>query len=176
MSGVAKRYARALANLAADPAQLEGWGAELERLASLLGSPEARLVLESPELSHQARIEAVGKVVERLELSFPLRSFAVVLARHRRLAELSVIAAAYRELTDVRLGRARATLTFAREPAADDIARVIAGLAAIARRTIIPTVKIDAALLGGVIAELEGKTYDGSLATMIAEAERRLAE
>jgi len=176
MSGVARRYARALADLAADPAQLEGWGAELERLAALMGEHEARLVLESPELSHQARIEAVGRVVERLELSFPLRSFAVVLARHRRLAELAAIAAAYRELTDARLGRARATLTFAREPAPDEVARVVAGLAAIARRTIIPTVKIDAALLGGVIAELEGKTYDGSLATMIAEAERRLAE
>jgi len=176
MSGVAKRYARALSDLAADPAQLEGWDGELERLASLMGAPEARLVLESPELSHQARIEAVGKVVERLELSFPLRSFAVVLARHRRLGELSAIAAAYRVLTDARLGRARATLTFAREPASGEIDRVVAGLAAIARRTIIPTVKIEAALLGGVIAELEGKTYDGSLATMIAEAEHRLAE
>lgn len=176
MSGVAKRYARALAELAADGAGLEGWSAELERMAGVLAAPEALLALESPELSHQARIEAVGRIVERLALSFPVRSFAVVVARHCRLADLPAIVEAYRELTDERLGRARATLTFAREPGADEIARVVEGLGAIARRTIIPTVKIDAALLGGVIAELEGKTYDGSLATMIAEAERRLAE
>jgi F-type H+-transporting ATPase subunit delta len=176
MSGVAKRYARALADLASDAAALEGWGAELERIAGVLAAPEMRFALESPELAHQARIEAVGKVVERLEVSFPLRSFAVVLARHRRLAELPAVVEAYRAISDERLGRARATLTFARQPGADEIARVVDGLHAIARRTIVPTVKVDPALLGGVVVELEGKTYDGSLAAMIAEAERRLAE
>jgi F-type H+-transporting ATPase subunit delta len=174
VSGLAKRYARALAELAADGAQLEGWGAELERLAQLAAAPQARMLFESPELSHQARIEAVGRVAERLGLSFPLRSFAVVLARHRRLADLPAIMVAYRELTDQRLGRARATLIFALPPGSDEVARVVEGLAAIARRTIIPTIKVDGTLLGGVVAELEGKTYDGSLATMIAEAERRL--
>jgi F-type H+-transporting ATPase subunit delta len=176
MSGLATRYARALADLAADAAQLEGWGGEVERLAALAADPQARTLFEAPELSHQARIEAVGRIAERLGLSFPLRSFAVVLARHRRLGELRAIAVAYRELTDLRLGRARATLTFAFAPGDDQVARVVEGLAAIARRTIIPTVKVDGALLGGVVAELEGKTYDGSLATMIAEAERRLTE
>jgi F-type H+-transporting ATPase subunit delta len=176
MSGLAKRYARALAELAIDTAQLEGWGAELDRLAALAEAPEARVLFESPELSHQARIEAIGRIAGRLNLSFPLRSFAVVLARHRRLADLPAIAAAYGELTDVRLGQARATLIFALPPGDEEVARVVEGLAAIAHRTIIPTVKVDGALLGGVVAELEGKTYDGSLATMIAEAERRLAE
>ena len=51
----------------------------------------------------------------------------------------------------------------------------MAGLEAIAHKKIIPTVKIDEALLGGVIVELEGKTYDGSLANRLAEAQRRLA-
>ena len=83
---------------------------------------------------------------------------------------------AYRDLTDLRLRRARATLTFAIQPGDDEVARMVEGLAAIVRRTIIPTVKVDGALLGGAVAELEGKIYDGSLATMIAEAQRRLAE
>ncbi len=176
MSGIGKRYARALAALASDNTQLEGWGAELERLAALVAAPEVSVVLESPERSQQARIEAIGKIVERLALSFPVRSFAMVLTRHRRLTDLPAIVQAYRELTDERLGRVRATLTFAREPGPDEIARVVDGLHAIARRTIIPTVKVEPGLLGGVVAELEGKIYDGSLATMIAEAERRLAE
>jgi F-type H+-transporting ATPase subunit delta len=40
---------------------------------------------------------------------------------------------------------------------------------------IIPTVKVDPALLGGVMAELGGRIYDGSLATRLEEAKRRLA-
>jgi F0F1-type ATP synthase delta subunit len=52
---------------------------------------------------------------------------------------------------------------------------VVRGLEAMVRKTVIATVKLDQALLGGVVAELEGKIYDGSLATRLSEAERRLA-
>jgi F0F1-type ATP synthase delta subunit len=66
-------------------------------------------------------------------------------------------------------------LTFAREPKPEDIEAVVRGLEAMVRKTVIATVKLDQALLGGVVAELEGKIYDGSLATRLSEAERRLA-
>ncbi len=42
-------------------------------------------------------------------------------------------------------------------------------------KKIIATVKVDKALLGGVVAELGGKIYDGSLATRLAHAQQRLA-
>jgi len=83
-SKVAKRYARALLGLASDHAQLEAWGVELERLARIVDAPEIAVQLESPELSQVARLEALSKIAEKLELSFPLRSFAVVVARHGR--------------------------------------------------------------------------------------------
>jgi F0F1-type ATP synthase delta subunit len=44
----------------------------------------------------------------------------------------------------------------------------------VVRKTVIATVKVDQALLGGVVAELEGKIYDGSLATRLSEAQRRM--
>ena len=52
---------------------------------------------------------------------------------------------------------------------------MVEGLQAIARKRIIATVNVDTSLIGGVIAELEGKTYDGSLTARLSEAERRLA-
>jgi F-type H+-transporting ATPase subunit delta len=173
-SRVARRYARALLDLA-DKGNEEKWGVELDRLAAMVGSPELLERLASPELSEQSRQEAMAKIAERLNLSFPLRSFAVVVARHGRIRELDAIAEAYRELLDQAMGRERATLTFAIQPTDAEIARVVGGLETIAKLKIIPTVKIDAALLGGVMAELGGKIYDGSLATRLAEAKRRLA-
>ena len=87
-SRVAKRYARALLGLSDDHAQLETWGAELERLARIVDAPEIALRLASPELlARGARCEAMAKIAERLDLSFPLRSFAVVVARHGRIAQ-----------------------------------------------------------------------------------------
>jgi F0F1-type ATP synthase delta subunit len=55
-----------------------------------------------------------------------------------------------------------------------DTETVVRGLEAVVRKTVIATVKVDQALLGGVVAELEGKIYDGSLATRLSEAQRRM--
>ena len=173
-SRVAKRYARALLDLA-DRGNEEKWGAELERLAAVVESPELLERLTSPELSDQSRQEAMAKIAERLNLSFPVRSFAVVVARHGRIREIGAIAESYRDLVDQAMGRERATLTFATQPSDAEIARVVGGLEAIAHLKIIPTVKVDPALLGGVMAELGGRIYDGSLATRLEEAKRRLA-
>ena len=82
-SRVASRYARALLELA-DKGNEEKWGAELEQLASIVESPELIDRLSSPELTEQMRQTAMTKIAERLSgLSFPLRSFAAVVARAR---------------------------------------------------------------------------------------------
>jgi F-type H+-transporting ATPase subunit delta len=171
---VAKRYALALLEVAPRD-QAEKWGAELERLAKIVESPELISKLASPELSQASREQAMQKIAERLDLSFPLRSFAVVLARHRRITAIGAVSQSYQDLLDEQLGRERATLTFAMQPDDDTVQRVVSGLEAIAGKKIIPTIKIDPALLGGLTAELGGKIYDGSLATRLVEAQHRLA-
>jgi len=174
-SRVAKRYARALIELATDPKQLEAWASELELLAAAAGAPELAEQLATPDLSEEMRVQAIGKIAELLKLSFPLRSFAVVIARHRRIGELTAVSEAYLAMVDEALGRARATLSFARRPSDPEVEAVADGLGAIERKKIIPTVKVDESLLGGVVAELEGRIYDGSLATMLVEAQQRLS-
>ncbi len=174
-SRVAKRYARALLGLSNDRRQLETWGAELERLARIIGAPEIETAFASPEVPIGAKIRAIATITDKLELSFPVRSFTSVVARHGRTAELRAVAEAYSRMLDDLMGRARATLVFATPPNDADLKRIIDKLEQIARRKIIPTIKIDQHLLGGVIVELEGKTYDGSLANRLAEAQRRLA-
>ena len=173
-SRVAKRYARALLEVA-EHGEGEAWGAELERLARIVESPELISKLTSPEISNEQREQAMQKIAERLKLSFPLRSFAVVLARHGRIHEIDAVSQAYQDLLDEQLGRARATLTFATKADDATVARVVSGLEAIAGKKIIATIKIDPSILGGVTAEMGGKIYDGSLAARLDEAQRLLA-
>lgn len=174
-SKVAKRYARALLGLSSEQKQLESWGAELERLGRIVESPEIALAFASPEVAPAAKVEALAKIAEKLELSFPVRSFAAVVARHGRIEDLPAMAEVYGRMLDDLAGRARATLTFAEQPSSDELGRVLAGLEAIAHKKIIPTIHVDGALLGGVVAELEGKIYDGSLTSRLMQAQRRLA-
>jgi F-type H+-transporting ATPase subunit delta len=174
-SKVATRYARALLELAAEQGQLENWGAELQRLARIVGSPELLPQLTSPQLADQARLEAMTLVGERLDLSFPVRSFALVVARHGRIVDLPAISDAYQGLLDQRLGRARAELIFAMQPSEAQVEAVKAALAQRTGKQIIATVSVDPELLGGVVAEVEGRTYDASLATAMRLLERQLS-
>jgi F-type H+-transporting ATPase subunit delta len=174
-SRVAKRYARALLGLSNDRRQLELWGAELERLARVIQMPEIDAAFASPEVSITAKIQVLASITGKLELSFPVRSFTAVVARHARIPDLPAVAEEYGRMLDDLMGRARATLIFAAQPGEADIKRVVGKLEQLAHQQIIPTVKIDQALLGGVIVELEGKTYDGSLTSRLTEAQHRLA-
>jgi F-type H+-transporting ATPase subunit delta len=174
-SRVAKRYARALLGLSNDQGQLEVWGAELERLARVIEMPEIDAAFASPEVSLTAKIQALATITEKLESSFPVRSFTAVVARHGRIPELPAVAEAYARMLDDLMGRARATLIFSTQPSDADVKRVVDKLEQIAHKKIIPTIKTDRALLGGAIVELEGKTYDGSLTSRLTEAQRRLA-
>ncbi len=172
---VGRRYAQALLELAAEQNQLEPWGAELQRLAQTVSSPDLMARLISPQLPDQQRLQAMTLVAERLALSFPLRSFAVVVARHGRIADLGAIAQSYQDLLDQRLGRARATLTFAAPPSDADRAAVVEGLERLSGKKIIAAIRVDPGLLGGVVAELEGRTYDASVATQLAMMGRQLS-
>jgi len=174
-SKVARRYARALLGLSNDRGQLEVWGAELERLAQVIEMPQIEAAFASPEVSITVKIQALARITEKLESSFPVRSFIAVVARHGRIPDLPAVAEAYGRMLDDLMGRARATLIFATQPSDADIKRIAGNLEKIAHKEIIPTVKVDQTLLGGVIVELEGKTYDGSLTSRLAEAQRRLA-
>jgi F-type H+-transporting ATPase subunit delta len=174
-SKVATRYARALLELAAEQSRLEDWGAEVQRLANIVCSPELLPQLTSPELPDQARLEAITTIGERLELSFPLRSFGLVVARHGRLVDLAAISNAYQRLLDQHLGRARAALVFAMPPSDEQVEAVKTALQERTGKQIIATVSVDPALLGGVVAEVEGRTYDASLATAIRLLERQLS-
>jgi F-type H+-transporting ATPase subunit delta len=175
MSSVAKRYARALLGLSSDNAQLEAWGAEVEKLAQIVAAPEIAAGFSSPEVTHASKLDALEKIAEKLGLGYPVRPFAAVVARHGRIEDLPAVAEAYHRMLDDLMGRTRATLTFAQPPNDQELARIVEELGAIAHKQIIPAVNVDPGLIGGVVVELEGKTYDGSLTNQLAQAARRLA-
>jgi F-type H+-transporting ATPase subunit delta len=173
-SKVATRYARALLELAVEQNQLEAWGEELARLAKLTSAPELAAQLASPELADSARLQAITLIGEKLGLSFPLRSFGLVVARHQRLPDLPAISQSYQDLLDHHLGRVRAQLTFATDPTPEQTSAVVAALEERTGKRVLATVRIDPGLLGGVMAEVEGRTYDASLATAISRLQNQL--
>ena len=154
---------------------MQTWGTELERLAQIADAPEIAFRLASPEISQEARIEAMAENRRAARSKFPAALVRGGVGAPRADRRSDAVSQSYQDLLD-RAARTRARDADFRDSSPNDVTvqRVVSGSKRWLHKKIIPTVKVDPALLGGVMAELGGKIYDGSLATRLAKQQRRL--
>jgi F-type H+-transporting ATPase subunit delta len=170
LGAVARRYAKALFELAREEGREAEVRAELGALAELLDeSPELRAVLLQPlhpAVQRRAVLEAVS---ERLRVSALLRHFCAVLIEQRRLVDLDAIRAEYDRLADAEAGRMRAEVVSAAPLRDEQLARLRDALAARVGRQLDLEVRVDPELLGGVVAKVGDLLFDGSLRTQLRQ-------
>jgi len=167
MSSIARRYAKAIVGVAQEQNTLEQTGDELRLLGALAADPQIAQSLANPLLSAAARRGLASAIAEQLTLRPIMRNFLCLLADHRRLDQLVGIADQYQRILDQMLGRVRATITSsgALTPAQSDA--LIAVMARQSGRTVLAEERVEPALLGGVVVDIEGTVYDGSLRTQL---------
>ena len=176
MSGaVSRRYAKALFALAKDSNTLQPAADQLLRLAAVAADPAMGPVLRSPMLSVSRRHELAEMLARELTLSDLLARFLQLLADHQRLGELPAIADRYQQLLDAQLGRVRLTIRSAAPLDAKQEADIVSAFATLTGRQVISRVILDGELLGGVVAEVEGKVYDGSVRTQLDRIAKELS-
>jgi F-type H+-transporting ATPase subunit delta len=173
---LAKRYARALLDLAQEADGLEAWGAELGRAAAAFSEPRLQPILLSPAIDRAARGRTARAVVEALALPPTVRNLILVLAERDRLALLPDVARWYDQLLDDAVGRARVTirsavaLAAAEKTALVELARRLTG-----SREVLATADVDPDLLGGVVLDVGGTVYDGSVRSQLARLGKEMA-
>ena len=174
-AAVARRYAKALFALAKETTVLQPTADELARLAAVASDASVGPVLCSPMLSVPRRHELAQMLARELTLSDLLSRFLQLLADHQRLGELPAIAERYQQLLDAELGRVRLAIRSAKPLAAKQEADIVAVFAALTGKQIISRVEVDTELLGGVVVEVEGKVYDGSIRTQLDRLAKELS-
>jgi F-type H+-transporting ATPase subunit delta len=174
-ASVSRRYARALFSLALEEGGHERVGAELEAIAQAIrGSSEARALVENPGYTQALRHSLVDLLAQRLSLSPSVVNFLRLLVDRHRLAEIGAIARSYAEMLDEKVGRVRATVTSARPLSEDDLRRVREALAALTRRTIVLESGTDPRIVGGLVAQVGPRVFDGSIKTQLERMRREL--
>jgi F-type H+-transporting ATPase subunit delta len=98
----------------------------------------------------------------------------MVIVEHLRTGELDRIQSSFEEAVDERQGFVRAEITSAYELTETQRQELLHALGTKAGKFIRPVYKIDKNILGGVIARLGSKEYDGSLTGRLAAMRRRL--
>lgn len=171
MSSVARRYAKAIAAIAEEQGTLDAVGAELRALARVAADPALAPVLANPLLSAGSRQTIARSLAEQLGLGPMTRNFLCLLGDHQRLDLLVGIADQYERIVDRTLGRVRARLRTAVDLAAGEQQAVGAALERLTGKKVVAERSTDPGLLGGMVVEVEGKVYDGSVRTQL----RRLA-
>jgi F-type H+-transporting ATPase subunit delta len=167
IGSIARRYAKALFLLAGEESSLEQTGVELQQLADVASDPEMAAMLGNPLLSGQTRRTVAQTLADRLALRPTTRNFLCLLADHQRLRHIAGIAECYRRLLDAARGRVRAKVSSAVALNEEQEHNLVAAFERLTGKTVLATKQLDPELLGGVLVEIAGKVYDGSLKTQL---------
>lgn len=174
-TSIARRYARALFELAVEESRFEEVGAELARVAAALeADPDLMVALRNPVTSREEKLQLAEAISAALKLSPLVANGLRLLAERSRLADLPLLERAYRALADAKAGRLRARVISAvplSEESARSIARLLSGTGV---RNVVVERSVDPSILGGVVAQIGSKVYDGSLRTQLGELGRQL--
>lgn len=177
-TAVAARYARALGDILTGPNA--GVGAD-EALAQLRGfaemqtsSIELQNVLASPAVTPGRKKAVAARLGEMLGFGKVLRNFLFVLIDHRRMGILDQILEALEALLDERRGIVRATVTSVR--GLDDGQRqaVESALGRLTGKQVFGKYAVDDALIGGIVARVGSRVYDGSVRGQLQAMRSRL--
>jgi len=172
-----KRYARALFQIARETDTPEGVADELSRAVAAFEEPRLQLLLLSPSIEKRERLGITRDVVRVLGVSEVLGNLISLLAERDRLAILPDVARWYEQLVDDALGRARVTirspapLRGAEKTELVELARRLTG-----RGEVIASTEVDPELLGGVVLDIGGTIYDGSMKTQLERLSKEMAE
>src|SRR5438093_165193 len=174
-ASVSRRYARALFSLAVEEGKHERVGEELEAVAQAIrASGEARTVLENPGYTPAQRHALADVLAKSLSLSPLVANFLRFLVDRHRLAEIPAIARSFAEMVDEKVGRVRAMVTSAKPLSEEELRRVREVLSQATRRSIVLEARADPQIVGGLIAQVGAKEFDGSLRTQLERMKREL--
>ncbi|HEV8679572.1 MAG TPA: F0F1 ATP synthase subunit delta [Stellaceae bacterium] len=167
-SGLAERYAAALFDLADERHALDAVAGDLRELRAMVqASGDLARLLRSPVVSRDEQGQAVAALAARAGLSDLTRDFLGVVARNRRLFAVPAMIEAYLQRLAERRGEVTAEVTVAQplteahEAAlAEQLRREIGARVAV-------DIRVDPALLGGMIVKVGSRLVDASIASRL---------
>jgi F-type H+-transporting ATPase subunit delta len=170
----AKRYARAVFELATEEGKIPEWGRRLAQVSDLLSNPQVAAVLTNPTIPLTSRMELISAAPH--ELDPEATNLARLLIESNRVGEVVGVAEEYEALADAAAGRVRATVTTAVELDPTERERLTHQLSERLGKEVRIQVVVDERILGGLKLQYGDRLIDASVATKLQQLRRRLAD
>jgi F-type H+-transporting ATPase subunit delta len=163
-AGAARRYARALLDVATGEADARALALELESARALLaGQKDLRQLFANRALSAERKKKMVAAVWSEARASLLMRRLLELLAERDRLTLLGAIAENYRLMLLAQENVAAAEVVSAVALDAEQQHAVAKAVETALGRKVEIRATVDADLLGGVLVKIGGRHYDGSV-------------
>jgi F-type H+-transporting ATPase subunit delta len=171
----ARRYAKALLDVASTEADVGKVGDELDAFVALVHQQGTlNRVLMNPAVPTPRKRAAVAELTRLARVSPVVAKLLVLLAERDRLVLLKDLAAAYRDMLMERQNVVRAEVTSASPLAAANTEAIEQRLAAVTGKRVSMVTRVDNEILGGIVARVGSTVYDASIATQLRKIRERL--
>jgi len=165
---MAGRYAIALFDLARERGAIDAVKADLQRFESLVDeSADLNRLVRSPVFPAAEQSQALSAVLDRAGIGGLTAKFLKLVAANRRLFAVRDMLKAFRKLVADYKGEATAEVTVAEQLKDEHVAALRGALKAVSGRDVDLAIKVDPAIIGGLVVKLGSRMVDSSLRTKL---------
>ena len=175
VSEVSKRYAKALLAVTKQKGVHAKALGELKVVAQALTSDaDVKAYFANPTVSAEKKAESIKAAFANKGVSDEVVNTLVLLAEKNRSEIVDQVALAFQELLDVEEGVTRGVVRSAQPLSADAQKSLETKISGVLKKKIVLTFQQDPKLLGGVVADVGGWTFDDSIDTHLKKLNEEL--
>jgi F-type H+-transporting ATPase subunit delta len=173
-SVIAKRYAKAMFEIARDKGAVSEFGEQLRSIAEAIESDaDIRKFLSFPNIESQRKAEAIRQALGG-KVSDEVLQLIALLIRRGRQEDIPGVYEAYTQIAGEATGEARALVYSALPIGEAELAAIAERFGKITGKKIRAELKVEPSLLGGIRVRIGDRLYDGSLSGKLARLEKAL--
>ena len=177
ISGMAGRYATALFELALDNKAVDAVKADLETFDRLIAeNPDLARLVRSPVFSAEQQAGALAAVLEKTGIGGLTAQFLKLVVTKRRLFAVREMIRGYRVMVARHHGEVTAQVTVAEPLSEPHRAAIKETLDAVTGKDVGLDVKVDPAIIGGLVVKLGSRMVDSSLRTKLNSIKHAMKE
>jgi F-type H+-transporting ATPase subunit delta len=174
---MAARYATALFDLANETNAVDAVKADLEGFDALIAdNPDLNRMVRSPVFTADEQLGALTAVLDKAGIGGLAAKFLKLVTSNRRLFAARDMIRAFRELVAKHRGEATAEVTVAEELKPEHVEALRAALKQVSGKDVDLDIKIDPAIIGGLVVKLGSRMVDTSLRTKLNAIKHAMKE
>jgi len=172
---IAKRYAKALYELGQEESLEQKFLDELTMVVSVIQeSSEFKSIMESPLYDITLKKKILQSIASELSLSTYMANLLNIMLDKDRFEYVDQLLDTYKEILNEIAGRVRANVISAIELDEVQQNKIAEVLSKLMQKEVAVEVSVDQSLIGGIVAEVQGLVYDGSIKTQFSKVKQSL--